>query len=185
MCPAQSKIYQTINIFRIIFLSLHRPFNPWYLPKHAPLILQGAGSLRAGCWCPKTPKFTLLGLLSSKMVLRLLHSCLLVTSYDYIWSSILIHLIVYIDRWYRRVMICQEGDHIAKRNKLAYPKLSTFATSIDADYYSAVFHWICWQLGRCTVIATSRLFDLPVTYMVEVRQKGKIWNFHKSCIHTY
>ena len=36
------------------------PFDPQHLPKHAPLILQGAGCKRAGCLCLETLKFTLL-----------------------------------------------------------------------------------------------------------------------------
>ena len=79
MCPAQSKIYQIINIFRMMFvyhyviipfdlknaykkiakyssLSIIKvkpfpfiiPFNPKYLPKHVPLILQSGGSRGGG-----------------------------------------------------------------------------------------------------------------------------------------
>ena len=62
MCPAQSKIYQTITIFRMIFVYHYViiPFDPQHLPKHALLILQGAGIKRAGIRCPETYNFTLL-----------------------------------------------------------------------------------------------------------------------------
>ena len=36
------------------------PFHPQYLPRHAPLILQGAGCQRAGCWWLRIGIFTLL-----------------------------------------------------------------------------------------------------------------------------
>ena len=36
------------------------PFDPQYLPRHASLILQGAGCQRAGCRCPNIGIFTLL-----------------------------------------------------------------------------------------------------------------------------
>ena len=36
------------------------PFNPQYLPKHAFLILQEAGSQGAGSWCLRSRNFSLL-----------------------------------------------------------------------------------------------------------------------------
>ena len=62
MCPAQSKIYQTITTFRMIFVYHYViiPFNPQYLPKHAPLILQGVEIQRGGIWWLRTLKFPLL-----------------------------------------------------------------------------------------------------------------------------
>ena len=36
------------------------PFHPQYLPKHAPLTLQGEGGQRGGSWWPKTIIFSLL-----------------------------------------------------------------------------------------------------------------------------
>ena len=36
------------------------PFNPQYLPKHAPLILQGGRSQRGGSWWLRTAQFSLL-----------------------------------------------------------------------------------------------------------------------------
>ena len=56
------KIYQIINIFRMMFVYHYViiPFHPQYLPRHAPLILQGAGCQRAGCRWGRTPQFSLL-----------------------------------------------------------------------------------------------------------------------------
>ena len=62
MRPAHSKIYQIINIFRMMFVYHYViiPFNPQCLPKHAPLLLQGGGIQRGGIGCLRTAKFTLL-----------------------------------------------------------------------------------------------------------------------------
>ena len=45
-----------IFVYRYVII----PFNPQYLPKHVPLILQGAGCQRAGCQWLKTLNFPLL-----------------------------------------------------------------------------------------------------------------------------
>ena len=52
MCLAQSKIYQTITTLRMIFVYHYViiPFDPQYLPKHDPLILQSGGCKSGGCW---------------------------------------------------------------------------------------------------------------------------------------
>ena len=62
MCAAQSKTYQIITIFRVTFVYHYIiiPFDPQYLLKDALLILQGAGSKRAGSGWLETPPFTLL-----------------------------------------------------------------------------------------------------------------------------
>ena len=62
MCPAQSKIYEIINIFRMIFVYhyIMIPLNSRFLPKYAPLILQSGGCQSRGCCWLRTIIFTLL-----------------------------------------------------------------------------------------------------------------------------
>ena len=72
MCPAPTKIYQIINIFRMIFVCHYVivPFNPQYLPKHSPLILQGGGIQSGRIWWLRTHHFSLHISLDRKLFIK-------------------------------------------------------------------------------------------------------------------